>query len=117
MDGEAVRTWCLSRPGASEGFPFGPDTLVYKVGGKMFALVPHGRTTVNLKCVPHLAEVLREQFPGSVTPGYHMNKRHWNTVALDGTVPDDEMEEMLGHSYTIVVDSLPPAIRSTLREG
>lgn len=100
----------LRFPEAEESEPFGPGALVYKVAGqKVFALLSGGGdggpATVNLKCDPELALELRHQFP-AVTPGYHMNKRHWNSVLLDGTVPDDEVREMLRHSYVLVAGGL-----------
>ncbi|WP_160050434.1 MULTISPECIES: MmcQ/YjbR family DNA-binding protein [unclassified Nocardiopsis] len=99
-------------PETTESEPFGPGTLVYKVAGqKMFALIRgEDPATVNLKCDPGLALELRHQFP-AVTPGYHMNKRHWNSVLLDGTVPDDEIMEMLRHSYVLAAGSLRRADR------
>jgi predicted DNA-binding protein (MmcQ/YjbR family) len=112
---EAVTRWCRTRPGATEEHPFGPDVVVYKVGGKIFAICDEGPTEeVSLKCDPRFAEYLRERYPGGVRPGYHLNKRHWNTVSLDGEVPSEEVEEMLGHSYTLVTRSLPRAIRDGL---
>ena len=108
-------------PEAGESEPFGPGALVYKVARqKMFALITGGSggsgapggspATVNLKCDPELALELRGQFP-AVTPGWHMNKRHWNSVLLDGSVPDDELVEMLRHSYVLVARSLRRADR------
>ncbi|OOC55388.1 MULTISPECIES: MmcQ/YjbR family DNA-binding protein [Nocardiopsis] len=103
-------------PEAEEGEPFGPGALVYKVAGqKMFALLTgggdgSGPATANLKCDPDLALELRDRFP-AVTPGYHMNKKHWNSVLLDGTVPEDEILEMLRHSYVLVARSLRRADR------
>ncbi|MFV2197059.1 MmcQ/YjbR family DNA-binding protein [Nocardiopsis sp. LOL_012] len=100
-------------PETSESEPFGPGGLVYKVAGqKMFALLMDRKAgpAANLKCDPALALELRDQFP-AVTPGYHMSKRHWNTVLLDGTVPDDELVEMLRHSYVLVARSLRRADR------
>jgi predicted DNA-binding protein (MmcQ/YjbR family) len=116
MDGRAVLAWCRTRPGASEEVPFGPATLVFKVGGKMFAAMPAtpDPATVNLKCDPQFAEHLRSRH-AAIAPGYHMSKRHWNTVRLDGTLPADLVEELLGHSYTLVVDSLPRAVREEVR--
>jgi predicted DNA-binding protein (MmcQ/YjbR family) len=108
--------WCRSRPGASEETPFGPDVIVYKVGGKIFAICDDGAPpTVSLKCEPRFAEYLRDRYQGPVIPGYHLNKRHWNTVSLDGRVPFNEVEEMLGHSYTVVLQSLSKAARETLQ--
>lgn len=103
---------CLALPGVEETTPFGPDVLVYKVGGKMFALTNPDDVPprVNLKCDPERAIDLRERFE-AVTPGYHMNKRHWNTVALDGTVPGPLVGELIEHSYQLVVASLPKAKR------
>jgi predicted DNA-binding protein (MmcQ/YjbR family) len=117
VDREKVREWCLKRPGVSEKTPFGPDVLVYKVGGKMFAALSLGGpgARVSLKCDPRFAEHLRARFAG-VTPGYHLNKRHWNSVQLDGGVPSGDVLEMLGHSYTLVVESLPGRLRDGLGE-
>ncbi|MGW5878493.1 MmcQ/YjbR family DNA-binding protein [Nocardiopsis terrae] len=102
-------------PESEESEPFGPGALVYKVARqKMFALLTGGSdeepATVNLKCDPELALELRGQYP-AVTPGRHMNKRHWNSVLLDGTVPDDELVEMLRHSYVLVARGLRRADR------
>ena len=95
--------------------PFGPDTLVYKVGSKVFAILPLDAdpATINLKCQPDRAERLRAEYAG-VMPGYHMNKRHWNTVVLDGDVPERLVEEMIRHSYELVVNALPRAVREGL---
>ena len=102
MDIETLREYCISKKGATEGFPFGDDTLVFKVNGKIFALVNlEGDQSLNLKCDPALALELREQYP-SVTPGYHMNKKHWNTVRLDGTIPDHDIISWIDHSYDLV---------------
>lgn len=102
----------LSKPGASEETPFGPDVLVYKVGGRMFALTNPGEfpPRVNLKCDPDRAVVLRDQYE-AVLPGYHMNKRHWNTVILDGSLPPRLVRELADHSYVLVVSSLPAKVR------
>ncbi len=109
--------WCRRRPGAAEELPFGPDTLVFKVGRKIFAIAPAvpDPEHVSLKCEPHFAEHLRAEHPTAITPGYHLNKRHWNTVRLDGGLPDGLVEELLGHSYTLVVDSLPKRERDELQ--
>ena len=108
MDLAQFRECCLSKPRATEGTPFGPDVLVFKVGGKMFALaalddVP---TTVNLKCDPDLALDLRDRYD-EVRPGYHMNKKHWNTVEIQGAIPHVELRKMIDHSYDLVAKSLP----------
>lgn len=103
-----MRALCSGMPGATEGFPFGEEVAVSKVGGKMFALVlltgETGRVT--LKCDPEWAVQLRARH-AAVEPGYHANKRHWNSVWLDGSVPSDELEEMIVHSYELVLDGLP----------
>ena len=98
----------LSKPGAEETTPFGPDVLVYKVGGKMFALaVPDDfPARINLKCDPGRAEALRDEYE-AVLPGYHMNKRHWNTLVLDGSLPAKLVRELIDHSYDLVATSLP----------
>ena len=109
---------CSGLPGAVEDAPFGDEVAVFKVGGKMFALVPLAGEpgSVNLKCDPDWALELREVY-AAVRPGYHMNKRHWNTVDLDGTVDDDELRAMVGHSYELVVRSLPRRERDRLTGG
>lgn len=104
---------CLDFPGAVQDAPFGPDVAVFKVGGKMFALVPLNAEDVriNLKCDPGLAVHLRQQH-AAVTPGYHMDKRHWNTVLLDGSLDDGEVAEMVDHSYDLVFAGLTKAARA-----
>ena len=103
-----LREYCLSKPRATEGAPFGPDVLVFKVGGKMFALAALDKvpTTVNLKCDPDLALELRDRYQ-QVTPGYHMNKKHWNTVEIEGGIPGLELRKMIDHSYDLVTRGLP----------
>lgn len=98
-----------------EGYPFGDGVAVFKVGGRMFALVSLDGDpgTLNLKCDPDIAVDLRARHR-AVRPGYHQNKRHWNTVELDGSIPDDELEEMIDHSYELVVSQLPRARRERL---
>jgi predicted DNA-binding protein (MmcQ/YjbR family) len=108
MDLEQFREYCLTKPCATEGMPFGPTVVVFKTSGKMFALatlddVP---TTVNLKCDPDLALELRDRYE-QVTPGYHMNKKHWNTVEIEGGIPDPELRKMIDHSYDLVAKNLP----------
>jgi predicted DNA-binding protein (MmcQ/YjbR family) len=106
---------CGTRPGAVEDYPFGDGAAVFKVAGKMFALVSLGEApgSISLKCDPDLAVALRERYP-AITAGYHLSKRHWNTVTLDGSVPDDELAELIGHSYELVVASLTRAERNKL---
>ena len=102
MNIEDIRAYCLSKPGVTEGFPFGEDTLVFKVKGKIFVLANlDGDLSLNLKCDPEFALELRERY-GSVIPGYHMNKKHWNTVYIDGTIPDKEILSWIDHSYKLI---------------
>ena len=99
MNIESLREYCISKKGVTESFPFGEDTLVFKTGTKIFALVNlDGDLSINLKCDPALAIELRERY-SSVTPGYHMNKKHWNTVLLDGSVPAKLIFSWIDHSY------------------
>ena len=106
---------CAAKPGSSEDYPFGDGVAVFKVAGRMFALVPLGEPpgSVSLKCDPHLAAGLRARY-AAITPGYHLNKRHWNTVVLDGSVPDEELAELIDHSYEQVVARLTRAQRNRL---
>jgi predicted DNA-binding protein (MmcQ/YjbR family) len=115
MDSEGLRKQCLSFAGAEETFPFGPETSVFKVEGKMFALsrLDAEDLRVNLKCEPRLAENLRAVHP-EVIPGYHMNKQHWNTVILGGTLGDAAIRDMIEDSYDLVVSKLPAARRRAL---
>jgi predicted DNA-binding protein (MmcQ/YjbR family) len=102
MNIETLREYCISKPLVSESLPFGDDTLVFKVSGKIFALANlEGELSINLKCDPAVSSELRERF-AAVTPGYHMNKKHWNTVLVDGTVPDREILAWIDHSYNLV---------------
>jgi len=106
---------CGEKPGSVQEYPFGDQTAVFKVAGKIFALVPLGGTpgSVSLKCDPYRATALRDRYP-AVTAGYHLNKRHWNTVELDGSVPDDELSDLIDHSYELVVAGLTKAQRAGL---
>jgi predicted DNA-binding protein (MmcQ/YjbR family) len=107
---QKYRKLFLSKPGVMETFPFGPRVAVYKTKkGKMFAtLAPDGESwSGNLKCDPHWALTLRKQYPGLIEPGYHMNKRHWNTVSLDGSLPDRLVREMLDLSYALASSAIP----------
>jgi len=112
---EAVERACLVKPGAFLDRPFGPETLVYKVAGRIFALVASRATPlqVSLKCDPELAVALRSSYP-AITAGYHLNKRHWNTVRLDGSVPESTVRELIDLSYDLVVARLPAAARRSL---
>lgn len=103
MNIEILRNYCISKKNVSESFPFGDDTLVFKVNGKIFVLANlDGDLSINLKCEPSLAVELRERYT-SVIPGYHMNKKHWNTVLLDGSIPDKEVFTWIDHSYNQVL--------------
>jgi predicted DNA-binding protein (MmcQ/YjbR family) len=115
MDLESFREYCLSKPEATEDMPFGEDVLVFRVGGKMFALAALDEipATANLKCDPDLALELRDRY-AQVQPGYHMNKKHWNTVEIGGGIPDVELRRMIDHSYELVVKRLPDAKRKLL---
>ncbi|RVU33341.1 MmcQ/YjbR family DNA-binding protein [Rheinheimera riviphila] len=127
MDFQSCRDHCLMQLQSIEDFPFGPDVYVYKVVGKIFAILSEQRTepstvpgdqpsriaSINLKCDPTEALMLRQIFP-AVTPGYHMNKQHWNTVLLDASVPENEIKRMIETSYALVVKSLPQAKRPLL---
>jgi predicted DNA-binding protein (MmcQ/YjbR family) len=115
MDLEALREYCLNKPHVTEGTPFGEDVLVFKVAGKMFALTPLDEVPAraNLKCDPDLALELRDRYE-QVQPGYHMNKKHWNTVEIDCGIPEAELRGMIDHSYELVVKSLPKAARAKL---
>jgi predicted DNA-binding protein (MmcQ/YjbR family) len=111
-----LRDHCLAFPGAAETFPFGPKTSVFKVAGRMFALsqLRAQPLRVSLKCEPELAEALRGAH-AAVLPGFHLNKRHWNTVTIDGSLPDDAVRDMIEDSYDLVVSKLPPAHRRAPR--
>ncbi|MGB3617203.1 MAG: MmcQ/YjbR family DNA-binding protein [Catalinimonas sp.] len=102
-----LRRFCLALPGTTESMPFGQDTLVFKVGGKMYALVDvETCASVNVKCEPERAVELRDRFE-AVRPGYHMNKRHWNTIAFGADLSDREVLHWVRHSYDLIVSSLP----------
>ncbi|RFM29933.1 MmcQ/YjbR family DNA-binding protein [Deminuibacter soli] len=115
MDIESLRAYCLSKKGATEEFPFGEETLVFKVLGKIFLLtgLSSGEFTFNVKCDPVKAEELRERYD-AVRPGYHMNKKHWNTVQVDGRLSSALLKEMIDDSYALVVQSLPKKQREEL---
>ncbi|MEU3270385.1 MmcQ/YjbR family DNA-binding protein [Saccharomonospora sp. NPDC006951] len=111
-----LKAACLAMPGSAEEFPFGEDNSVFKVAGKIFALSAlSGRPLrISLKCDPEIALQLRGTYP-AITGGYHLNKRHWNTVVLDGSVPERLVREMIEDSYDLVVAGLPKATRERLR--
>jgi predicted DNA-binding protein (MmcQ/YjbR family) len=110
-----IREYCLSKKGSSEDFPFDLETLTIRVGDKMFLLtnIKSEDLRINLKCDPLLAIDLRDEFP-AVQPGYHMNKVHWNTVYIDGTIPDDRILRMIDHSYDLVLNKLKKADRERI---
>jgi len=112
MNKESFRDYCLSKKAVTESFPFDEVTLVFKVAGKMFALTSLNKLefTVNLKCDPDRALALREEYP-VITPGYHMSKKHWNTVLLDGSIRQELFKELIDHSYDLVVQSLTKKVR------
>lgn len=106
MNIESIREYCLSKKGVTEGFPFDEKTLVFKVLGKMFLLTNlDGELSINVKCDPEKAIELREMY-SSVVPGYHMNKKHWNTVFIDGSLTEDLIYSFIGHSYNLTCLSL-----------
>jgi predicted DNA-binding protein (MmcQ/YjbR family) len=116
MDADAVSALCLSFNGSVEDFPFGPETSVFKVGGKMFALVALDRPAplrISAKCDPDLVPELRSAYP-AIGPGYHLNKRHWNTITLDGSLPDELVHDLIEDSYDLVVSALPKRTQDQL---
>ena len=116
MTARELHRLCLEFPGAYEDFPFGPETSVFKVEGKLFAITALGSTPlkVSLKCEPQLAEELRGSYPDAIAPGYHLNKRHWNTVLCDGMLPDAMVRDIVEDSYDLVVAAMPAAVRERL---
>jgi predicted DNA-binding protein (MmcQ/YjbR family) len=117
MDLEELQAYLLKKRGATEEMPFGPTALVFKVKGKMFALMAWQETPlrITLKCDPADGLALRAQYD-AVQPGYHMNKKHWNTVTLDNSIPHDELLEMIDDSYDLVVKKLKKALRQELQK-
>lgn len=114
MNIEDFRSYCISKKGVSEDFPFDENTLVFKVMGKMFALADvEAFESINLKCDPEKAVEQRELYP-AVTPGYHMNKKHWNTVVLDGSLADSLIYNWIDESYSLVVKGLTKTEKNTL---
>ena len=115
MDAGELQRWCLAQAGATETFPFGPNTSVFKVAGKMFALSALDRTPleVSVKCDPDLAVELRNSY-AAIRPGYHLNKRHWNTVTIDGRLDDRLVRDLIEDSYDLVVSALPKRVQAEL---
>ncbi len=115
MDIETLREYCLLKKAVEEGFPFGEDTLVFKAGGKIFLLtgLESNPLQFNVKCDPEKALELREQY-SAVQPGYHMNKKHWNTVVADGSLSNALLKEMIDDSYDLIVQSLPKNVRDQI---
>ncbi len=113
MNVQTLYDLCRGLPGTSESFPFDETTLVFKVGGKIYALLSleSSPLCVNLKCKPDYAVALREQWPEDVFPGYHMNKKHWNTVVFEGSLSDSLLRELVLHSYERVVQGLPQRLK------
>ncbi len=114
---EALREYCLSKNGVEETMPFGPETLVYKVMGKVFLLagIENNPVQFNVKCDPEKAVALREQFD-CILPGYHMNKKHWNTVIVDGTLTLSQLKECIDDSYELIVSSLSKTAQLNLKK-
>ncbi|HVW94794.1 MAG TPA: MmcQ/YjbR family DNA-binding protein [Mucilaginibacter sp.] len=116
MNIEELRDYCLQKPAVTEGLPFGEDTLVFKIGGKMFLLTSISQgNSFNVKCEPELAVELREKYP-EVQPGYHMNKKMWNTVYMDGSLTRRQLQEMIDHSYDEVFKGLPKKVQQEINE-
>ncbi|MBS1527392.1 MAG: MmcQ/YjbR family DNA-binding protein [Bacteroidetes bacterium] len=115
MSIEEIRDYCLAKPGVTEDLPFGEDTLVFRVGDKLFLLTSISTgTQFNVKCDPERAAELRERF-SEVRPGYHMNKKHWNTVHTNGSLSRKQILEMIDHSYELVFKSLPKKVQEEIR--
>ena len=113
MDYEALSEFVDAFPGSVAEYPFGPEARVSKVGGKMFALLADEPVRISLTCDPDLALELRTLY-SAVEPGYHLNKRHWNTIDVAGDLPFEELEELIGHSYDLVASKLPKTVRDSL---
>lgn len=117
MDMDALSRYCLSRKGTTASYPFGEGALVMKAASKMFALLSESKDqpSISLKCDPFIAESLRQQY-AAVIPGYHLNKKHWNTVRVDGSISDGELMRMIDHSYDLVFKSLTRAEKARILE-
>jgi len=116
MDIESLREYCLKKPAVEETFPFGPETLVYKVGGKIFLITSLDSESFrfSVKCDPEKVIELRERYE-CVQPGYHLNKKHWNTILVDGTVSNSILKEWIDDSYHLIVESLPAKAREQVK--
>ncbi|RZF58478.1 MmcQ/YjbR family DNA-binding protein [Sphingobacterium corticibacterium] len=118
MNIEDIREHCLTKPAVTEELPFGPDTLVFKVGGKVFLLVGLDQVeslSFNVKCNPDVAVELRLNYPETVIPGYHMNKKHWNTVYCNRQLSDERLRTFIDDSYALVYNSLSKAVKATIK--
>ncbi len=116
MNFSEIHAYCVSKPAVEETFPFDKSTLVFKVMGKMFALINiNDPVSINLKCDPERCIELREEYEG-IKPGYHMSKTHWNTVSLISGIPRDLIHELIDHSYDLVVASLPKKVKNELQD-
>ena len=116
MDIETLRDFCLSKKGVTESLPFGPDALVFKVGGKMFLLTNLQKPdSFNAKCDPERAIALREEFE-EIVPGYHMSKVHWNTVSMTGRLTLMQLQELIDHSYVLVYEGLPKKLKEEISQ-
>jgi predicted DNA-binding protein (MmcQ/YjbR family) len=115
MDIEHFRNYCISKPNVEESFPFDEHTLVFKVMGKIFAIVglDSEEFSANLKCDPERSVLLRDEFPDHIYPGYHMNKLHWNTVKIDSGLRDSILIELIDHSYALVLGNIPRKIKDS----
>lgn len=115
MNIESLREYCLHKPHVTESLPFDEVTLVFKVMNKMFAIIPTDEVelSIALKCNPEWAVELREKHT-SIVPGFHLNKQHWNTVKVDGSISDSFIKELVDHSYNLIVQSLPKKLRDTM---
>lgn len=122
MNIEDYRAYCLAKPGTTESFPFDEHVLVFKVMNKMFALTllkkwDEGDLSINLKCDPLKAQELRDRYPDDIFPGYHMSKKHWNTVIIEyGNLPEKIIKQLINHSYELVVSKLPKKDREQLKD-
>lgn len=113
---DEIRSFCLGKVGVTEDLPFDEETLAFRVGGKIFLLTSISEPeTVNLKCDPEKAVELRDQFPDDIFPGFHMNKKHWNTVSVVGSLDHNQIRELISHSFDLVFQSLPKSVQAGLQ--